>query len=263
MTTSSEELIYELQNGIGRITLNRPQARNALTFDMYERLAEVCSTVPADGSVKAIIVTGAGDKAFAAGTDISQFRAFKTPSDALAYEERIDAVMTAVERCPVPTIAAIHGACTGGGAGIAAACDLRLTSKDLKFGFPIARTLGNCLSTSNLMRLVTLVGAGRTRELIFTARLIGADEASALGLVSEVLETQDALMTRAEELADQMATFAPLTLRATKEALRRLKEAQQSVLEDRDLIEMCYMSEDFREGLEAFLGKRRPDWKGR
>ena len=218
---------------------------------------------PADGSVKAIIVTGAGDKAFAAGTDISQFRAFKTPADALAYEERIDAVMTAVERCPVPTIAAIHGACTGGGAGIAAACDLRLTSKDLKFGFPIARTLGNCLSTSNLMRLVSLVGAGRTRELIFTARLIGADEAAALGLVSEVLETQDALMTRAEELADQMAAFAPLTLRATKEALRRLKEAQQSVLEDRDLIEMCYMSEDFREGLEAFLGKRRPDWKGR
>ncbi|WP_346914994.1 enoyl-CoA hydratase/isomerase family protein [uncultured Roseibium sp.] len=263
MTTSSEELIYEVRDGIGRITLNRPQARNALTFDMYERLAEVCSTVPSDRSVKAIIVTGAGDKAFAAGTDISQFRAFKTPSDALSYEEKIDAVMTAVERCPVPTIAAIHGACTGGGAGIAAACDLRLTSKDLKFGFPIARTLGNCLSTSNLMRLVSLVGAGRTRELIFTARLIGADEASALGLVSEVLGTQEALMARAEELADQMATFAPLTLRATKEALRRLKEAQQSVLEDRDLIEMCYMSEDFREGLEAFLGKRRPDWKGR
>jgi enoyl-CoA hydratase len=263
MTTSSEELIYEVRDGIGRITLNRPQARNALTFDMYERLAEVCGSVPSDGTVKAIIVTGAGDKAFAAGTDISQFRAFNTPSDALAYEEKIDAVMTAVERCPVPTIAAIHGACTGGGAGIAAACDLRLTSKDLKFGFPIARTLGNCLSTSNLMRLVSLVGAGRSRELIFTARLIGADEASALGLVSEVLETQDALITRAEELAEQMATFAPLTLRATKEALRRLKEAQQSVLEDRDLIEMCYMSEDFREGLEAFLGKRRPDWKGR
>lgn len=264
MTTSStDDLLYEVRNGIGRITLNRPQARNALTFDMYERLAEVCSNVPADGLVKAIIVTGAGDKAFAAGTDISQFRAFKTPTDALAYEERIDAVMTSVERCPVPTIAAIHGACTGGGAGIAAACDLRLTSRDLKFGFPIARTLGNCLSTSNLMRLVSLVGAGRTRELIFTARLIGADEASSLGLVSEVLDTQEALMARAEELADQMAAFAPLTLRATKEALRRLKEAQQSVLEDRDLIEMCYMSEDFREGLEAFLGKRRPDWKGR
>jgi len=263
MTTPADDLLYEVHNGIGRITLNRPQARNALTFDMYERLAQACGNVPADGSVKAIIVTGAGDKAFAAGTDISQFRAFKTPSDALAYEERIDAVMTAVERCPVPTIAAIHGACTGGGAGIAAACDLRLTSKDLKFGFPIARTLGNCLSTSNLMRLVSLVGAGRTRELIFTARLIGADEAAALGLVSEVLDTQEALMARAEELADRMAAFAPLTLRATKEALRRLKEAQQSVLEDRDLIEMCYMSEDFREGLEAFLGKRRPDWKGR
>lgn len=260
---TNDELLYDVTNGIGRITLNRPQARNALTFAMYTRLAEICETVPTDGSVKAIIITGAGDKAFAAGTDIAQFRDFKTPQDALDYEERIDAVMTAVERCPVPTIAAMHGACTGGGAGIAAACDLRLTSQDLKFGFPIARTLGNCLSTSNLMRLVSLVGAGRTRELIFTTRLINAEEASALGLVAEVLESQDALLARAEALAEQMATFAPLTLRATKEALRRLKEAQQAVLKDSDLIEMCYMSDDFREGLEAFLAKRKPDWKGR
>ncbi|AXS41409.1 enoyl-CoA hydratase/isomerase family protein [Breoghania sp. L-A4] len=263
LDTAADELLYEVRDGIGHVTLNRPQARNALTFAMYEGLAEICRTTPTDGSVKAIIITGAGDKAFAAGTDIAQFRAFKTPQDALDYEQRIDKVMGDIERCPVPTIAAMHGACTGGGAGIAAACDLRLCSGDLKFGFPIARTLGNCLSTSNLMRLVSLVGAGRTRELLFTARLVGAQEASALGLVAEVLDSQEALLARARELAEQMATFAPLTLRATKEALRRLKEAQQLLLKDHDLIEMCYMSEDFREGMEAFLAKRKPDWKGR
>lgn len=261
--TPDADLLHEVRDGICTITLNRPQARNALTFAMYEGIAEICSSVPEDGSVKAIIITGAGEKAFAAGTDIAQFRAFTKPQDALEYEERIDGVMNAIEACPVPTIAAMHGACTGGGAGISAACDLRLCTADLKFGFPIARTLGNCLSTANLMRLVTLIGAGRTRELIFTARLAGAEEALATGLVSEILEDRTALLDRASELAEQMAGYAPLTLRATKEALRRLKAAQQQLLEDRDLIEMCYMSDDFREGLEAFLGKRRPDWKGR
>lgn len=260
---ASNELLYEVRDGIGYVTLNRPQARNALTFAMYTGLAEICAAVPTDGSVKAIIISGAGDKAFAAGTDIAQFRDFKTAQDALDYETRIDAVMEAVERCPVPTIAAIHGACTGGGGAIAAACDLRICSEDLKFGFPIARTLGNCLSTSNLLRLVTLIGAGRTREILFTARLVGAQEAQAAGLVGEVLADRDAVMVRAAELAGQMANFAPLTLRATKEALRRMKEAQRGQLEDSDLIELCYMSEDFREGLEAFLGKRKPDWKGR
>lgn len=262
-TATADELLYEVRDGIGYITLNRPQARNAFTFAMYTRLAEICAAAPTDGSVKAIVVHGAGDKAFAAGTDIAQFRSFTTAQHALDYEKRIDAVMEAIERCPVPTIAAIHGACTGGGAGIAAACDLRICSEDLKFGFPIARTLGNCLSTSNLLRLVTLIGAGRTRELIFTARLVGAAEAQAVGLVSEVLADRDAVMARAAELAEQMGTFAPLTLRATKESLRRMKEAQRGQLDDSDLISLCYTSEDFREGMEAFLGKRKPDWKGR
>lgn len=257
------ELLYDLREGIGHVTLNRPQARNALTFAMYEGLAEICRNVPTDGTVKAIIVSGAGEKAFAAGTDIAQFRDFSTAQDALDYEKRIDGVMDAIERCPVPTIAAIHGACTGGGAGIAAACDLRLCSADLKFGFPIARTLGNCLSTSNLLRLVTLIGAGRTRELIFTARLVGAEEAQAAGLVSEVVADRAAVLARAEELARQMAGYAPLTLRATKETLRRMKEAQRGQLDDSDLIAMCYTSADFREGLEAFLAKRKPEWQGR
>lgn len=258
----SDELLYDVRDGIGFVTFNRPAARNALTFGMYEGLAEICETAADKGEAKALVVTGAGDKAFAAGTDISQFRAFKTPEDAINYEQRIDKVLTAVERCPLPTVAAIAGACTGGGAGIAAACDIRIAARDLKFGFPIARTLGNCLSANNLARLSALIGAGRTKEVIFTSRLIGAEEAFAAGLVTELLDDRAAVEARGAELAAQLAAHAPLTLRATKEALRRLNVAAADV-EDQDLIVMCYTSEDFREGLEAFLAKRKPDWKGR
>ena len=255
---ANEEIAYEVREGIGRLTFNRPQARNALTFAMYERLREVCSNAPLDGSVKAIILSGSGGRAFAAGTDMTQFRAFETPEDAWAYEERIDAVLSAVEACPVPTIAALTGACTGGGAGIAACCDIRIATPALKFGFPIARTLGNCLSARSLARLSALIGPARVKELVLTARLIGAEEAQSIGLVSDVT---DEAIVRAEEVAQTIAGHAPLTMRATKEAMRRLSETQR--VDDRDLVALCYMSEDFREGLEAFLAKRRPNWRGR
>ncbi|MEO3429358.1 enoyl-CoA hydratase/isomerase family protein [Pelagibius sp. CAU 1746] len=258
----SDELLYQVRDGIGFVTFNRPQARNALTFAMYEGLAEICGTAADKGDAKALVIQGAGDKAFAAGTDIAQFRDFKTPEDAIQYERRIDRVLTAVERCPLPTVAALAGACTGGGAGIAAACDIRIAARDLKFGFPIARTLGNCLSAMNLARLSALMGAGRAKEVIFTSRLVGAEEAFAAGLVTELLDGKAAVEARAAELAEQLAGQAPLTLKATKEALRRLAVAGAEV-EDEDLIVMCYTSADFREGLEAFLAKRKPDWKGR
>src|SRR3954463_6535615 len=148
--SATEDLIYGVENGVARLTFNRPQARNALTFAMYEQMAAICEAVNADYSIKAMILTGAGEKAFASGTDISQFRAFKTPEDALEYEGRIDRVLGKLEQCRAPTIAAISGACTGGGAGIAACCDLRIGTETAKFGFPIARTLGNCLSMSNI-----------------------------------------------------------------------------------------------------------------
>ena len=256
------EVLYEVKGTTGWVTLNRPEARNALTFAMYDRLAEICANVPEDGSVKAIVVTGAGEKAFAAGTDMTQFRAFSKPQDALDYEHHMDRVFGAIEACPVPTIAAIAGACTGGGAGIAAACDLRIASADLKFGFPIARTLGNTLSIANLSRLAALIGAGRVKDVIFTARLVGGEEAAAIGLVSEILPDYAALTARAGALADQLAGHAPLTLSTTKEALRRLR-VTGAESDDRDLILKAYMSEDFKEGMEAFLGKRKPVWKGR
>jgi enoyl-CoA hydratase len=137
-----QDLLYEVKDGIGRITFNRPQARNAFTFAMYERLAEICAGAENDRTLKALLLTGAGDKAFASGTDISQFKAFKTAEDALAYESRIDRVVGTLERCRVPTNAAIAGACTGGGGALAAACDLRIAAANARFGFPVARTLG-------------------------------------------------------------------------------------------------------------------------
>ncbi len=258
---ADDELLYEVRDGIARVTFNRPQARNALTFAMYERLAAVCAEVDADRSIKAMLLTGAGDRAFAAGTDISQFRAFSTPDDALEYEARIDRVLRAVERCRAPTIAAIAGAATGGGAGIAAACDLRIAAANARFGFPVARTLGNCLSMNNYARLSALIGPARVKDLVFTARLIEAPEALAIGLVSEVLADPEALAERATALAMLVASHAPLTLQATKEALRRLRE-NAAGLEDKDLILMCYMSADFREGMDAFLTKRTPVWRG-
>ncbi len=256
-----DNLLYEVKDGIGWLTMNRPDQRNALTFAMYAGIAEICAAVPEDGSVKAIVMRGAGGRAFAAGTDMTEFRGFSEPQQALDYEKNSDAVFTAIERCAVPTIAAITGACTGGGGAIAACCDLRITDARLKFGFPIARTLGNCLSIANLARLSALMGQGRVREMLFTARLIEAEEALAIGLVSEIMPDADAVIARAEELAAQLATHAPLTLRATKEALRRLRLDGPGA-EDADLVTSCYMSADFKEGMEAFLGKRKPDWKG-
>jgi enoyl-CoA hydratase/carnithine racemase len=226
---------------------------------MYERLAAICANAGEDRSLKVLILTGAGDKAFAAGTDINQFRAFKTPQDAIEYETRIDHVLGTIEQCPVPTIAAINGACVGGGAGIAACCDIRIGTTTTKFGFPIARTLGNCLSMSNLGRLSALIGAARLKEIIFTARLIEAQEAAGVGLLNEVVADISALERRAEELARLVASHAPLTLRSTKQALHRM---QPKVSEDEELILMCYQSRDFREGMDAFLNKRQPQWTG-
>ena len=256
-----DDLLYEVRDGIARVTFNRPHARNALTFAMYERLADICREVDADKSMKALIVTGAGGKAFASGTDISQFRAFKTPQDGIDYEARIDRVLGALERCRVPTIAAVDGFCTGGGAGIAMCCDLRIATRQSKFGFPIARTLGNTLSNANLSRLAALIGPARVKDLIFTARLAGAEEAVAIGLATEMVEDAAALATRADEVARLIAGHAPLTLYAVKEALRRIQPRLTSE-EGEDLIVLCYTSNDFREGMEAFLNKRPPNWTG-
>jgi enoyl-CoA hydratase/carnithine racemase len=256
------ELLYSVEGEVGIVAFNRPAAHNALTFDMYERLGGICAGISGDGPVKALIITGAGGRAFGAGTDISLFRDFRSADDGLAYEARMEAMFQRLERCPVPTIAAIPGICTGGAAVIAAACDLRIATRNLRYGFPIARTLANCLSATNIARVALLTGVGRAMDMLLTTRLIGAEEALAIGLVNELLDTPDALMERARALARQMAAQAPLTMRAGKEVVRRMRERFAAV-DDQDLIALCYGSADFREGLDAFLAKRPPRFQGR
>src|SRR5262245_5953423 len=260
--TATDELLYEVNGAVGVVTFNRPAAHNALTFAMYDRLGEICASLAGDGPVKALIVTGAGGRAFAAGTDISLFRDFRSAEDGLAYEARMEAMFAKLERCAAPTIAAIPGICTGGAAVIAAACDLRLATRSLKYGFPIARTLANCLSAANIARVALVTGVGRAVDMLMTTRLIEAEEALAIGLVNELFDTPDALMQRAHALAQHIATQAPLTMHAGKEVVRRMREKFAGI-EDKDLIALCYGSADFQEGLDAFLTKRPPKFTGR
>jgi enoyl-CoA hydratase/carnithine racemase len=259
---AGDDILYEVRDGIGFLTFNRPEKRNSMTFEMYERMAQICVEVSEKRDIRALVLTGAGDKAFAAGTDMSQFRVFDTEEDALGYEARIDRVLGALERCKVPTIAAIRGACAGGGAGIAACCDLRIAARSSKFGFPIARTLGNCLSMMNFARLADLIGSARAKELIFLAKMIEAPKALEYGFISEVVDAPEDVLPRAEEIAREVATYAPLTLLAAKVTLRRLR-TELPPGGGKDMMLMCYMSEDFREGMDAFLTKRSPVFKGK
>jgi enoyl-CoA hydratase len=260
MTT---DLMYEVRDGIAHATLNRPQARNALTFEMYEGLARISEEIANDPAIGALVIRGAGDKAFASGSDISQFLEFKGGGDGIAYEQRLDKILSTLERCPKPVIAAISGACTGGGAAIAAVCDLRIGTRTTRVGVPVARTLGNCLSLASLARFASLVGMARTSELMLTARLLSAEEAHGLGFLNELVETPEALDTRVDELAHQVAGLAPITLRTTKEQMRRMRSALIANLNDDDLISACYGSEDFKNGVEAFVARRAPQWRGR
>lgn len=259
--SESSEILTRVDGPVLNVVLNRPTKRNAMTFAMYDDLADLLGGLDPDGPIKVVTITGAGSQAFASGTDISLFRGFSSGEDGLKYEVRVERSLGAVEACPVPTVAAISGACTGGGAVIAACCDLRLATSDMTFGFPIARTLGNCLSTNTLGRLVPLIGEARTKDMLMTCRLMGAEEALAIGLVRELYDDTSALLKAASELALQLARHAPLTLRATKDALLRMRSAAAEI-DDDDLIALCYGSADFREGLDAFLAKRAPEWKG-
>jgi enoyl-CoA hydratase/carnithine racemase len=228
------------------ITFNRPEAHNAMTFEMYEALFSLCERADADDDVRVLVLRGAGDKAFVAGTDIRQFAAFSSPEDGVEYEATIDRIVGRLEAVRKPTIALVHGFAMGSGLALSAACDLRVCTPDARFGMPIARTVGNCLSMENYARLAALLGEGRMKELVFTARAVDAEEALAIGLATEVVADAE---TRVAELSGLLASHAAVTMRVTKEALRRLRP----VPDGDDLVRDAYGSAEFRERVAAFL----------
>ena len=258
----SSATTFSVDDALATLTFNRPEARNALTWEMYDALCHACERVDLDRTIHVFVIKGAGG-AFAAGTDIAQFSTLSTREDALAYERRLDSIIDRLERVHVATIAQVEGVAAGGGCAIALACDLRVCTPAAKFGVPIARTLGNCLSASNYARLLELVGPARLKDLLFTGRLIDAAEAQTLGLVTRMAEpaTVDAVVA---ELAGTIAKNAPLTIRATKEAVLRILQSRRLEQESiDDLIASCYTSEDFKNAVAAFLDKKAPTFTGR
>src|SRR4051794_16308872 len=237
---------FERRGSTAWITFNRPEAHNAMTFAMYDELVACCERVDADEEVRAAVLRGAGGRAFVAGTDIHQFAEFETAQDGLDYERRIDAVLDRLEAVRKPTVALVDGFAMGSGLAIAAACDLRVITPNARFGMPIARTVGNCLSMGNYARLAAALGSARLKDVIFRARAIPADEALAMGFASELTDDAEAVVAA---LCETLAGHSPTTLWMTKEALRRARHVPQGD----DLVRAAYGSEDFRTNVARFL----------
>jgi enoyl-CoA hydratase/carnithine racemase len=257
----TDTVVCERDGPVATLTFFHPEALNAMTWGMYEALFHHCEQLDADRSIRVVVVQGAGDRAFVAGTDITQFRTFTTAEDGVRYEQNLDRYVGALEALSKPTIAKIRGYAVGGGASLALACDLRIATPAIKFGIPIARTLGNCLSARTLSRIVELVGPSRAKQLLYTAELLEAPTCLSFGIVNEVVEDAS-IDDRVGRLAEQICGHAPLTLQATKRTISRLLEEQRPQA-DEESVRMVYGSHDFHEGVEAFVQKRKPVWEGR
>jgi enoyl-CoA hydratase len=257
---SDGEVRYTRDGAVVTVIFDRPAARNAMTWRMYEQLGEACARIRGEAGLRVAVFRGAGGKSFIAGTDIAQFQAFRSSDDGFAYEAKMESHLDAVETLPVPTLAVVEGFAIGGGLAIAAACDLRIATPGARFGIPTARTVGNCLSIANYARLVAALGASRAKRMLLLAENLTAEEALTGGFVSEIVAAAD-LDRRVGELTARLAQHAPITMRVTKEAIRRLLHA--GLPDGDDLIRACYGSDDFRIGVSAFVEKREPQWTGK
>ena len=241
------------------ITFDRPNARNAMTWAMYEQLDGALDRLASESDVRVAVLRGAAGN-FVSGTDIAQFADFESGDDGIGYERRLEAVVAKLESARVATIAAVEGYALGGGLALAAVCDLRICTPGARFGVPVAKTVGNCLSMANYARLVASLGASRTKAMLFTAETMSAEEAKRVGFVVSVVEANE-LDAAVAALCAKVASHAPITLQVTKEAVRRIVSASAS--QDGDLIHRAYASRDFNEGVAAFLEKRPARWEGR
>lgn len=241
------------------VTFTRPEARNAMSWEMYDGLLQACERVDTDDDLRVMVLRGAGG-AFVAGTDIGQFREFTSGQDGVDYEARVEHIVSTLAGVDAVTVAAVQGPCVGGGLALATACDLRVADESAVFGVPIARTLGNCLSAANVDRLVRLLGRGTVGELLLLGRLLPAQRMLELGYVQEVAPADgfDALLA---DVVGRLAAHAPLTLWASRSMLRATGGVELPVPEA-EMIARVYGSEDFRGGVQAFMDKQRPVWRG-
>jgi enoyl-CoA hydratase/carnithine racemase len=231
---------------------------------MEQALFEAVDEIARDGSAKAVVFTGTcGEKpAFMAGADMGALAKASDPQEAIAIEREAETLIVAIEALRIPTVAAMAGACVGQGALLASACDVRIAAPSLRFGFPIARTVGNCLSLMNYARLVSMLGEATTKEMVFSAKLLGADDLLATRSIRAIVG-DDEINDRAQEVAEALTRLAPLTLWATRQALLRLRNHGVPSGADNDILAACYGSRDMQEAISAFLAKREPQWLGR
>jgi len=250
-------LDLQIDGSIARITFNNPAARNAMTWPMYEELKNICDSLAKNDAIRVAIFRGAGDKAFVSGSDIEQFVNLQKDE---AYEVAVDEIFSSLQKLPIPTIALIEGLAVGSGLLIATACDFRISTPEARFGIPVARTLGNCLSPSNLAWISAHLGIPMVKKMLLTSELIKAPELLATGYLYETVEAEQISAT-ADALADKLAALAPITQKASKLTLARL--LQNNLPDCTDLMRETYNSQDFKEGVEAFLEGRPPQWKGK
>jgi enoyl-CoA hydratase len=256
-------LLLRREPPVATIVFNRPQARNALNEEMQRALPPMLEQLRGDAEVRVLILRGAGGQAFAAGDDITQFVHWGA-KEALAHYHHLEAFIGAIEAFPKPTIALIQGFAVGAGLEVAAACDLRYASADARFGIPIAR-LGHTVDLRNALRLMRLVGPARVKEMLFTAELIGAEEAWQIGLVNRVLPPAQ-VERYTYEAAHKMATYAPLSLMQSKASVQLCLDNPElrGIDEPAAIAASLYDSEDFHAGVEAFLNKQPlPPFRGR
>ena len=247
----------KIDGPIARITFNNPTAHNALTWPMYEELKRICDAIANMPEIRVAIFRGAGDKAFVSGSDIQQFVDLQKDE---RYEVAVDAIFHALQHLSIPTIALIEGLAVGSGLLIATACDFRISTDDARFGIPIARTLGNCLSPSNLSWITYHLGVPMVKRMLLSAELMKAPALLSSGYLYQTT-TPDAIAEVTEVLASKLAALAPITQKASKVTLARLMES--NLPDCTELMRQTYNSVDFKEGVNAFLEGRPPQWLGK
>jgi enoyl-CoA hydratase/carnithine racemase len=254
------EVVVRTSPGVVEVSFNRPERHNAFTSATYQALLSVCADLQAAPEVRVVVFRGVGGRAFSAGNEISEFVGVADGAGGVAYEAVVGQVLGAIMKLPQVTVAAVEGLCVGGGLAVATHCDVRLCTQGSRFGYPIARTLGNALSAAVVYRCASIFGESLTREMLLLARLIDADRAHAVGAVAGVLPP-DRLDAELAAIVAGLQTAAPATLAATKQQLlHRARELESPPDDDADRLEAVYGSADFREGVRAFLAKEKPQF---